>query len=325
MVITVTCPSCSSSFPVDPAKVPEGGVNARCSSCGDIFRVEKPVDVEPLPTLEDLGPTPEPLPDPTPEPLPEPDEAASVSMPEPWPEGDSVEGEPATDMPSDDWVFETEEAPSVQAEPLPSVEPLPEIAAPDAAGALDPPPELEPSEPEPAQHESGPAEPESGPAEPEPGPAEPGPGPAEPGPDGDPFAQPAPFERAAPVAEPTAAPVEPTSSAPASDPVEQRGTEQREGGQDGAGVQGFTFGKRDPTDKAKRLARVLVSDMIMYNAERHQSALSSGTLEQDFEEEIAKSWKEYVEQVGDELANGPGRDFWRDALNDILAKGQRVF
>ena len=42
MVITVTCPSCSSAFPVDPAKIPEGGVNARCSSCGDIFRVEKP-------------------------------------------------------------------------------------------------------------------------------------------------------------------------------------------------------------------------------------------------------------------------------------------
>ena len=42
MVITVTCPSCSSSFPVDPAKIPEGGVNARCSSCGDVFRVEKP-------------------------------------------------------------------------------------------------------------------------------------------------------------------------------------------------------------------------------------------------------------------------------------------
>ena len=25
MVITVTCPSCSTAFPVDPVKVPEGG------------------------------------------------------------------------------------------------------------------------------------------------------------------------------------------------------------------------------------------------------------------------------------------------------------
>lgn len=294
MVITVTCPSCSSSFPVDPAKVPEGGVNARCSSCGDIFRVEKPVEVEPLPTLEDLGPTPEPLPELTPEPA----EPVSASIPEPSQGAESIEGEQATHMPSDDWVFETEEAPSVQAEPLPSIEPLPEIAAPDATGAADSSAEPEQAEPEPSE-----------PAEPEP---------VEPA--GDPFAQPAPFERAAPESESTEAEGENASSAPTSDSVEQRGAEQ-----DGAGVQGFTFGKRDPTDKAKRLARVLVSDMIMYNAERHQSALSSGTLEQDFEEEIAKSWKEYVEQVGDELANGPGRDFWRDALNDILAKGQQVF
>jgi hypothetical protein len=87
----------------------------------------------------------------------------------------------------------------------------------------------------------------------------------------------------------------------------------------------FRFGKRDPTDKAKRLARVLVSDMIMYNAERHRNALENGTLTKDFEDEIDKSWKEFVEQVGPEVADGPGRDFWRDALNDILAKGERVF
>ncbi|MEX2466540.1 MAG: hypothetical protein WD995_06490 [Gemmatimonadota bacterium] len=90
-------------------------------------------------------------------------------------------------------------------------------------------------------------------------------------------------------------------------------------------VQGFSFGKRDPMDKARRLARVLVSDMIMYNAERHQVALSRGTLEEDFEEEIEKSWKEYVEQIGSEIAEGEGRRYWTQALNDILAKGATVF
>jgi hypothetical protein len=65
--------------------------------------------------------------------------------------------------------------------------------------------------------------------------------------------------------------------------------------------------------------------MIMYNAERHETALASGTLEQAFDEEIEKSWKEFVDQVGEELANGEGRGFWKDALNDILAKGQQVF
>jgi len=56
MVITITCPSCSASFPVDPAKIPEAGVSVRCSSCGDVFRVERPAEPEPLPTLDDLAP-----------------------------------------------------------------------------------------------------------------------------------------------------------------------------------------------------------------------------------------------------------------------------
>ncbi len=90
-----------------------------------------------------------------------------------------------------------------------------------------------------------------------------------------------------------------------------------------SGVGAFTFGKRDPKDKARRLARVLVSDMIMYNPERHERALANGTLKQDFEDEIRKSWKEYVEQVGEEMAQG--NPFWADALNDVLAKGEKMF
>jgi predicted Zn finger-like uncharacterized protein len=299
MVITVTCPSCSTSFPVDPAKIPEGGVNARCSSCGDVFRVEKPVEAEPLPTLEDLGPSPQLAPAPEPPPLPEasvPAEPEAFESAEPEaiesaePEAfESVEPEAIESAEpeafesveyeteaSDDWVVETDEGPQVEPEPLPSF--------------TDEPPTL--AEPEVAEPESsaGAAIPVS-----------------------DPFSEPAPFEQAAPAGETLPEPgleQEPAAAQPA--PAEPA-------------VQGFTFGKRDPTDKAKRLARVLVSDMIMYNAERHQSALASGTLVQDFEEEIEKSWKEYVEQVGDDIANGAGRQFWTDALNDILAKGKQVF
>jgi hypothetical protein len=65
--------------------------------------------------------------------------------------------------------------------------------------------------------------------------------------------------------------------------------------------------------------------MIMYNAARHVTALENGTLTEDFEEEIDKSWKEFVEQVGPEIADGPGRGFWTEALNDILAKGEQLF
>jgi predicted Zn finger-like uncharacterized protein len=97
-------------------------------------------------------------------------------------------------------------------------------------------------------------------------------------------------------------------------------------GTTGEGAEGeevFQFGRRDPHDKARRLARVLVSDMITYNPERHEEALAQNRLKDDFEEEIDKSWAEYVEQVGPEIAEST--DYWRDALNDILARGEPLF
>lgn len=202
MAITVTCPSCSSSFPVDPAKIPPKGVSARCSACGDVFRIEKPAEAVAPPPL-----APEPAPPPPavePPPVPEAPSFANV---------DVVPPPPAVEMPPP---------------PLPD---MPAVVPP---------------------------------------------------------------------------PIPETPAPPADDG-------------------GFRFGKRDPTDKAKRLARVLVSDMIMYNADRHVSALENGTLKEDFEEEIDKSWKEFVEQVGHDIADGPGRAFWSDALNDILAKGEQLF
>ena len=42
MTITVSCPSCNTSFPVDPAKVPPEGVRAQCSVCPEIFDVDRP-------------------------------------------------------------------------------------------------------------------------------------------------------------------------------------------------------------------------------------------------------------------------------------------
>ena len=43
MTFTVTCPSCSSMFPVDPAKIPPNGVRAQCSICPEIFDVEEAI------------------------------------------------------------------------------------------------------------------------------------------------------------------------------------------------------------------------------------------------------------------------------------------
>lgn len=210
MVITVHCPSCAKTFPVDPLKIPEKGVKVRCSSCAEIFRVERPAEATPPP------PAPPP---PPPAPLP--------VAPQPVAEEEAGFAPPPAEA-----EVETEAGETFRAEV--------ETEAEEASGA-----EAEAAAPE----------------------------------------------------------------APSDD--------------DTSGVGAFTFGRRDPIDKARRLARVLVSDMIMYNPQRHEQALANGTLKEDFEEEIRKSWKEYVEQVGEEMANE--HDFWADALNDVLAKGERVF
>jgi hypothetical protein len=70
---------------------------------------------------------------------------------------------------------------------------------------------------------------------------------------------------------------------------------------------------RDPKLKARRLARALISDMIVYQPEKRQEALDSGNLKETFEEEIKKSWEEYLGQVGEEIANST--PYFTEALN----------
>lgn len=83
------------------------------------------------------------------------------------------------------------------------------------------------------------------------------------------------------------------------------------------------FLTQDPQQKARRLARALVSDMIVYQPDKRQQALKAGNLRDAFEEEIKKSWEQYVEQVGEELANST--PYFTDALNEILAGGEAMF
>jgi len=83
------------------------------------------------------------------------------------------------------------------------------------------------------------------------------------------------------------------------------------------------FLANDPNAKARRLARALISDMITYFPEKHRQAMQNGTLKETFEEEIRKSYQEYVDQIGREFAESTTH--FHEALNDILAGGNPVF
>lgn len=83
------------------------------------------------------------------------------------------------------------------------------------------------------------------------------------------------------------------------------------------------FMSQDPSQKARRLARALISDLVVYGTARRDEALKNGTLKESFGEEIKKSWEEFVDQVGKEMAEST--TYFNDALNEILAGGQKIF
>jgi predicted Zn finger-like uncharacterized protein len=409
MTITVECPSCTSTFPVDSNKIPEGGVRARCSTCSTIFRIEKPEPAATPDTPEPDAPEPEasepeataPEETHTEEEAPRRDAAPAGPGPSagsearaPGSTAPPAQPPAPTDQGGPDLPPETspapETAPDVDRETATEA-PAPEAPTAEAAAAetdaaeTDAPEDEElgwgatpasparaesPAPPEPAAeeetgdaHEATPA-PETDAGEEDdfdPWGEPPGAAPDTGIPDRAPSGETGVEDPESPEAESTgeAAPAEardeeadrhsvtvsqpPESSPPgfgaeelpgATEVVEPEPPDQAET-EPGAGTvpdavpspssppSGFRFGKRDPDEKARRLARVLVSDMIMYNPERHARALENETLKEDFEEEIGKSWTEYVEQVGEEMArNNP---YFAQALNEILAKGRDIF
>jgi predicted Zn finger-like uncharacterized protein len=93
-----------------------------------------------------------------------------------------------------------------------------------------------------------------------------------------------------------------------------------------AAVSGTHFNpylSRDPHQRARRLARALASDIVAYYPDKHSEALRDGTFKELFSEEIKKSYEDYVTQLGAELAEST--TYFQDALNEVLARGKRVF
>ena len=86
---------------------------------------------------------------------------------------------------------------------------------------------------------------------------------------------------------------------------------------------GNPFLSNDPNQKARRLARALVSDMVAYHPQKREEGVRTSSLKQLFRDEIKKSYEEYVEQVGREFAESTAH--FQDALNEVLAGGKRIF
>lgn len=244
--MNVRCPQCSIVYRVDPAKVPPGGVRARCSACGGVIPVGMaPERAVSAPAFAGTA-TPAPPQRPTP-----PTHTAPIATPPPA-------------------------APVRQTPPTPP------------RGATLPPPRPTPRTPWPSvTTPSSPLATQGSPARP--------------------FA-PSQTPISVPAVTPPPTPAIPIPATPPA-PGERRPINP--------------FLTRDPSLRAKRLARALVSDMVAYYPAKHSEGLQRGTLKELFREEIKKSYDEYVAQVGAELARTTTH--FQEALNEVLGAGKRIF
>jgi predicted Zn finger-like uncharacterized protein len=248
--MNVTCPNCGTVYRVDPAKVPETGVRARCSICSAVFAVRHEGEAQ-----EHAAPR-----------------AAATPQP---PQAPQAPAPPAA-------------APAPQRTAPPTAPAPPPRPVPASATAAAPAPAMPASAPRSAASTAAPglaAPATSAPAAPPPPPA-------------------SPIRTAVP----------PAALSPHAPPASRPTPGQRP-------VNPFL--SQDPALKARRLARALISDMVVYHPAKRQEGLRDGNLRELFDEEIKKSWEEYADQVGKDVADTT--PYFREALNEILAGGRQVF
>lgn len=77
---------------------------------------------------------------------------------------------------------------------------------------------------------------------------------------------------------------------------------------------------RDPHERAKRMARLIVSDLVLYNKDKIAEGIRNDTLFDVLEQEL-KEGKEYYEKNVDPKVRAES-DYFNLAIVDILIKGR---
>lgn len=75
--------------------------------------------------------------------------------------------------------------------------------------------------------------------------------------------------------------------------------------------------------RAARFARVLASDILIYNRELIDEARTGGNLPEVMNQEIQKSWDLWKSRFPEESEKNP--DIFSDALNQYLANEEKIF
>src|SRR5690242_1261064 len=294
--MNVSCPDCRSIFRVDPTKVPANGVRARCSVCSGVITIPAPSGASTPSSSSPRTATPAAA---SPPPFVPPAAPFTPSAPPAPPR--------AAEMPAAPRRREESGPVTATATPPSPSGSVPEFRSPPATPGFTPP--RAPAGPGASAPPFVPGAPAGRPAAPPtpPTPAASSPAPATPTPRAATPAPTPPAPAAAPVPRPPITP--PAGSAAVSDAASRRPLNP--------------FLSKDPNQRAKRLARALVSDIITYHPAKHAEGLRDGPLKQRFRAEIKKSFEEYIAQVGQQLAEGT--TYFQEALNEVLAGGKKIF
>jgi predicted Zn finger-like uncharacterized protein len=75
--------------------------------------------------------------------------------------------------------------------------------------------------------------------------------------------------------------------------------------------------------RARRLAKALASDLVLYNKARVEQGIREGNLAQLLGPEIRRSWEYYCQQIPQHIVENT--DYFKEQLNTILGKGKKIF
>ena len=76
-------------------------------------------------------------------------------------------------------------------------------------------------------------------------------------------------------------------------------------------------------ERARRLAKALASDLVLYNRDKVEKGLREGTLGQLLGSEIRRSWEYYCQQIPKHIVERS--DYFKEQLNKIVCKGKEIF
>ncbi len=76
-------------------------------------------------------------------------------------------------------------------------------------------------------------------------------------------------------------------------------------------------------NRARRLAKALASDLVLYNKDKVEEGLRENTLARLLGAEIRRSWEYYCQQIPQHIRDSS--DYFKEQLNKIVGKGKEIF